>query len=250
MGSLDNKVAIITGAGSGMGRAAALLFAREGASVIVADIKPTDGEAVAADIRASGGQAGVVQADVSRAEDCRRMVATAVETFGQLNVLVNNAGFAIPKSAEDMTEDEWGLQLDVNLKGVWLGCKYAIPELRKAGGGAIVCTASTVAEVGSPLAPAYSAAKAGVLLLAKSLALAHARENIRVNCIMPGPTQTHFFDRAQGLDAARERLGPVMPMGRMAAPDEMARAMLFLASDAASYITGVGLPVDGGYLAQ
>lgn len=249
MGRLEGKSTIITGASSGMGKAAAALFGREGARLVLGDINATDGESVAAAVRQAGGEAVFVHVDVTRAADWQRLVATAVDTYGRLDVLVDNVGIWVGGRLEEMTEEEYARQMDVNLKGVWLGMKYAIPALREAGGGAIVCTASTSAFGGSPMAPLYSASKGAVLMLARSAALYLAKDNIRVNCVCPGATQTNFLGDTPA-EIVHERFVPTIPLGRMGKAEDQAQAMLYLASDESSFVTGSQVIVDGGFLAQ
>lgn len=187
---LSNKVALITGAGSGIGRESALLFASEGAQIVVVDVNDAAGQATVAQIEEAGGQAFYINADISRAGDCERMVQAAEERFGKLNVLFNNAGISHARDDDAITteEDVWDLTMLINLKGVFLGCKYGIPALRRAGGGSIINTASFVAVLGAATPQlAYTASKGGVLAMTRELATIHARENIRVNALCPGP---------------------------------------------------------------
>lgn len=250
---LAGKVAIITGAGSGIGRAAALLFAREGASIVAADIAVEPGEETAALIREAGGQALFVRTDVSNPSEVQAMVQTAVATYGRLDILFNNAGITIPATATDTSEEIWDKTIEVNLKSVMFGCKYAIPEMIKSGGGAIVNTASMLGLVASPRQAPYCAAKGGVVMLTKQIAADYARENIRVNCICPSevntPLHRRFIEESPDPEATRRALLARIPLGRVAEPEEIAAAALFLASDDSSYITGVALPVDGGLTA-
>ncbi|MBI2760503.1 MAG: glucose 1-dehydrogenase [Chloroflexi bacterium] len=255
MGVLDGKVAIITGAGSGMGRETALLFAREGAHVVAADVADGIGGETVSLIEQAGGTARFVHADVSRAADMKALVQAAVDTFGRLDIMFNNAGIegdaGVPTA--DCTEENWDRIMGVNLKGVFLGMKYAIPELIRAGGGVIISTASLAGLVGVPGMPAYTASKGGVVQLTKAAALEYASQNIRVNCICPGAVTTAMTARLaeQYRATGRQRLTGVRnPMSRSADPNEIAQVALFLASDASSYMTGVALPVDGGSYAQ
>lgn len=251
---LADKVAIITGAGSGIGRATAILFAQEGAKVVVADIVEGVGEETVAQIKEAGGEAIFVRADVSKASDVENMIQTAVDTYGQLNILYNNAGLTIPAMVTEATEEVWQRTLDVNLKGVMLGCKYAIPEMQKQGGGSIVNTASMLGLVASPRQAPYCAAKGGVVLLTMQVAIDYAAHNIRVNCICPSevntPMHRKFVEESPDPEATRKRLMERIPLNRVAEPEEIAKAALFLASDDSSYITGVALPVDGGLTAM
>ena len=195
---LESKVALITGAGSGIGRATAELFAKEGAKVIVADYNAESSQLTVRSIKESGGQATFVQADVSKAIDAERMVRAAVNTYGRLDILHNNAGiFVKPTPAHELTEDVWDRVFDINIKGVWLGCKYAIPELIKAGGGAIVNTASMAGIRGRPYTSAYCASKGAVVMFTKTLAIELAPYNIRVNCICPGAVNTPFLNSSR-----------------------------------------------------
>lgn len=247
----DNKVAVVTGAGSGIGRATALRFAREGARVVAADKNGDSARQTVATIQDTGGQATALAVDVARAADVEAMITSAVEAYGRIDVLHNNAGvFPRGRPVTDWDEETWDSVMAVNLKGVWLGCKYAIPELIRAGGGAIVNTASLAGLRGRPFHALYVASKGGVVMLTKSLALELAPYNIRVNCICPGGTDTPMV-RPPNLtdDQVAERRRPTLqglPMQRMAQPEEMAAAVLYLASDDASYVNGHALVVDGG----
>lgn len=249
---LENRVALITGAGSGIGRQAALLFAGEGAAVVVADLVPQGGEETVRLVQAEGGRALYVQADVARGADCERMVRAAEETFGKLDVLFNNAGIShIDDGDAISTEEEvWDLTMQVNLKGVFLGCKYGIPALRRAGGGSIINTASFVALLGAATPQlAYTASKGGVLALTRELAAVHAREKIRVNALCPGPLRTELLMKYLDTEEKRQRRLVHIPMGRFGEAVEIARAALFLASEESSYLTGTAFTVDGGITA-
>ena len=249
---LEGKVALITGAGSGIGREAALLFAREGASVVVAEVADDAGRKTAADIEEAGGRAHFVHADVSRGDDVRAMVEEAEKTYGRLNVLFNNAG-VFPDadgSVLDTEEDTWDFVLRVNLKGIFLGCKYGIPALLRAGGGSIVNTASFVALMGAATPQiAYTASKGGVLALTREVAIEFARKGIRVNALCPGPVDTPLLQELFRDPERRARRLVHIPMGRLARADEVAKAALFLASDESSYINGAAFTVDGGITA-
>jgi len=246
---LKNKVALITGGASGIGRESSLLFAREGASVVVVDIHDEAGEKTVKDIEAGGRQGFFVHADVSRATDCENMVRVTEETFGKLNILFNNAGIMHSKDDDAMATDEevWDLTLAINLKGVFLGCKYGIPALRRAGGGSIINTASFVAFLGAATPQvAYTASKGGVLAMSRELAVVHARENIRVNALCPGPLHTELLMKFLDTEKKKQRRLVHIPVGRFGQAEEIARAALFLASDDSSYMTGSALTVDGG----
>jgi len=248
MGKLDGKVALITGAGSGIGRATAILFAREGAKVAVADCIPKGGQETVAMIKEEGHEAIYIEVDVSRAADAERMVKSVVETYGRLDILHNNAGiYQEATSVADLEEEEWDRVININLKGAFLGSKYAIPVMVGQGGGVIINTASTAGIVGnSP--PAYSASKGGVIQLTKSMALVQARQNIRVNCICPGATETPLSTHNLPVDAeAREAFAQMLPGGRWIQPEEVVQAALYLASDNSSSVIGAALVVDRGY---
>ncbi len=249
---LDGKVALITGAGSGIGRESALLFASEGAAVVVVDIEDRGGEETVAAVKACGGRAVYVHADVAKADDCARMVASAEGAFGRLNVLFNNAGIMHGRDDDAVSTDEaiWDLTMAVNAKGVFLGCKYGIPALRRAGGGSIINTASFVAVMGAATPQiAYTASKGAVLALTRELAVVHARENIRVNALCPGPLRTELLMKFLDTEEKRRRRLVHIPLGRFGLAQEIARAALFLASDESSFITGTDFLVDGGITA-
>ena len=249
---LENKVALITGSGSGIGRESALLFAKEGASVVVADVNDNGGAETVALIEGAGGKAVYVHADVSKAADCAQMVQVAEETFGKLHVLFNNAGIMLHDDDDAVKTEEsvWDLTMAVNLKGVYLGCKYGIPALRHAGGGSIINTASFVALMGAATPQlAYTASKGGVLSMTRELAVIHARENIRVNALCPGPLHTELLMSFLNTDAKKQRRLVHLPMGRFGEAKEMAYAALYLASDESSYVTGTEFMVDGGLTA-
>jgi NAD(P)-dependent dehydrogenase (short-subunit alcohol dehydrogenase family) len=252
---LKEKAALITGAASGIGRATALLFGQEGAKVMCADVNGEGAERIARQIADTGGEAASVQVDVAREAEVQRMVRDTVERWGRIDILYNNAGIGTGGPVTQVSEEEWDRLIDINLKGVFLGCKHAIPEMLKTGGGAIVNTASDAGLRGSAWLSTYCASKGGVVLLTKSLAVEWAQQGIRVNCVCPGVIRTPILDpfikQAQEAfgttpDATWERLAAVHPIGRVGEPEEVARAVLFLASDEASFITGVALPVDGG----
>ena len=249
---LQGKVALITGAGNGIGRETALLFAAEGAQVVVVDVNRTAGEVVVREIEAAGGQAIFAQADVSKAADCEAMVQAAENSFGKLNVLFNNAGIMHGDDDNAVTTEEsvWDLTMAINLKGVFLGCKYGIPALKRAGGGSIINTASFVALLGAATPQlAYTASKGGVLAMTRELAVIHARENIRVNALCPGPLRTELLMNFLNTDAKKQRRLVHVPMGRFGEAKEIAYAALYLASDESSYVTGTEFMVDGGITA-
>ena len=249
---LPNKVALITGGGSGIGRETSLLFAREGAAVVVVDVVDDAGRQTVDQITADGGRASYVHADVSSATDGAAMVAHAEHAFGRLDVLFNNAG--IMHSSDDdaiaTSQDTWDLTMAINVHGVFLGCKYGIPALRRAGGGSIINTASFVAKLGAATPQiAYTASKGAVLAMTRELAVIHARENIRVNALCPGPLKTPLLMSFLDTDAKRHRRLVHIPMGRFGEASEIAQAALFLASDDSSYVTGATFLVDGGITA-
>lgn len=249
---LKDKVALITGAGSGIGRESALLFAAEGAKVVVVDVNDEGGLDTVSRVQTQGGEAVFVHADVSSAADCESMVWTAEDTFGQLNVLFNNAGIMHSNDDDAVNTDEsvWDLTMAVNLKGVFLGCKYGIPALRRAGGGSIINTASFVALMGAATPQvAYTASKGGVLAMTRELAIVHARQNIRVNALCPGPLHTELLMKFLNTEAKKQRRLVHIPMGRFGLAKEMAQAALFLASDESAFMTGAEFVVDGGITA-
>lgn len=249
---LANKVALITGAGSGIGRETALLFAKEGAAIVAVDINDEAGEETARMAGTVGGEAIYVHADVSSADACAAMVRAAEERFGKLNVLFNNAGIMHSRDDDAInTEEEiWDLTMAVNLKGVFLGCKYGIPALRRAGGGSIINTASFVALLGAATPQlAYTTSKGGVLAMTRELAVIHARENIRVNALCPGPLRTELLMKFLDTEAKRQRRLVHIPMGRFGEAREMAYAALYLASDESAFVTGTEFTVDGGITA-
>jgi NAD(P)-dependent dehydrogenase (short-subunit alcohol dehydrogenase family) len=255
-GRLDGKVALITGAGSGIGREASLLFAREGAAVVAVDLDGVAAGDTVGRIRDAsvGGDdaATAVTADVASSEQCAAMVAAAEDAYGHLDVLFNNAGVMLPSDDDALTTDEatWDTTMDVNAKGVFLGCKHGIPALRRAGGGSIVNVASFVAKVGAATPQvAYTASKGAVLALTRELAVVHAREGIRVNALCPGPLRTELLMSVLDTEEKRRRRLVHVPMGRFGEAAEIARAALFLASDESSYMTGSELLVDGGLTA-
>ncbi len=251
-GRLAGRVALVTGGASGIGREAVTAFAREGARVLVVDASAEAGEEAAHAVVAEGGEAAFARADVAVAGDVEAAVRTARERFGALHVIFNNAGIfpdgdGLPEETDEAVFDR---VVNVNLKGVFFGCKYGIPALRDAGGGSIVNTASFVALMGAATAQiAYTASKGGVLAMTREIAVAHAREGIRANALCPGPVQTPLLEQLLADPAARARRLVHVPMGRLAEASEIARAALFLASEESSYVNGATFVVDGGITA-
>lgn len=249
---LRDKVALITGGGSGIGRESALLFASEGAAVVVVDIDGAAAARVAGEVRDAGGRATDFAADVASATACEGMVRHAEDSFGALHILFNNAGIMLSADDDAVNTDEaiWDKTMAVNLKGVFLGCKYGIPALRRAGGGSIINTASFVALLGAATPQlAYTASKGGVLALTRELAIVHAREKIRVNALCPGPLRTELLMKFLDTEAKRQRRLVHIPMGRFGEAKEMAQAALYLASGESSFVTGAEFVVDGGITA-
>ena len=242
MGRLQDKVAIVTGAGSGIGREAAILFAQEGAKVVGVDCITEGGEETIKMIKEAGDEAIFVYADVSKTEDVKKMVKTAVDTYGRLDVLFSNAGIAPSESLKDWTEEKFERVIATNLKGVILGMKYAIPEMLKAGGGSIINTASMTADRAIPNFTSYTASKGGIVAVTRAVAVEYATQNIQVNCINPGVIATKLVLEAQN----PEEIKPAIPMRRLGEPKEVACVALFLASGEASFITGQTIVVDGG----
>jgi len=259
MGRVQGKVAIVTGGRKGLGRASAILLAKEGAKVVITDRKAEGAQDVLEDIRQSGGAAIFVQQDVSKEEDWQRIMKEAVDRFGKLDVLVNNAGVGAGKSIEDITLEEWRWVMSVNLDGVFLGTKYAIEAMRKNGGGSIINMSSIEGMVGDSRMVAYDASKGGLRTLTKSAALHCAKRgyNIRINTVHPGFIDTDMvrgFLKAQAkngdVEAARKALERLHPVGHLGEPEDVAYAVLYLASDESKFATGSELVIDGGYTAQ
>ena len=250
MARLKDKVAIITGGGSGIGRATCLLFAREGAKVVVADYVVEGGNETVRQISAANGQAVFVQADVSKSADVQNMIGAAVRNYGRVDILFNNAGIEGPSTKlANLKEEDWDRVIAIDLTSVYLGMKYVIPEMIKQGGGVILSTASVAGLVGFQGSGAYAAAKAGVINLTRLAALEYADKNIRVNCICPGVIETPMVERVMG-GRPRERIVRSEPIGRLGRPEDIANAALFLASDESSFATGAPFIIDGGYVAR
>jgi len=250
MARLKDKVAIITGGGSGIGRATCLLFARERAKVVVADYIADGGNETVRQISTADGQAVFVQADVSKSADVRNMIGAAVRNYGRVDILFNNAGIEGPSTKlANLKEEDWDRVIAIDLTSVYLGMKYVIPEMIKQGGGVIISTASVAGLVGFQGSGAYAAAKAGVINLTRLAALEYADKNIRVNCICPGVIETPMVERVMG-GRPRERVVRSEPIGRLGRPEDIANAALFLASDESSFATGAPFIIDGGYVAR
>ena len=250
---LQGKTAVITGGASGIGRATALLFAREGAAVTIVDINQAAGHEVEREISLAGGRAIFEQADVTRASDCLRVIERTVREFGGVDVLFNNAGIIRRASVTEISEDDWDAVMAVNVKSIFLLSREVIPIMAKAGGGSIVNTASGWGLAGGARAAAYCASKGAVVLLTKAMAIDHGGQKIRVNCICPGDTDTAMLrGEARQLGEAENRFlsdAAKRPLSRLGKPEEIAQAALWLASDASSFVTGTALVVDGGGLA-
>lgn len=251
MGRLDGKVALISGGARGQGATEARLFAREGAKVVFGDILDEAGRQVEAEMRAAGGEATYVHLDVTNEDHWRTAVDSAVQRYDKLNILVNNAGILLRKAIEEMTVEEWDRIMAINLKGVFLGTKYAIPAMRRAGGGSIINISSTAGLVGSPGgSSAYIATKGGVRLFTKATAIQHAKDKIRCNSVHPGPIATEMIkDTLENPDLWAQRLRR-LPLGRAGTPEDVAYGVLYLASDESSYVTGSELVIDGGTTAE
>ncbi|WNG16695.1 SDR family oxidoreductase [Cystobacter fuscus] len=251
-GRLEGKAALVTGSGSGIGRATALLFAREGARVIVSDVNVSGAEETVAAIQKKGGQARFIRCDVSKSTEVEALIRGTVEAFGRLDCAVNNAGIpGVIGPTGDYPEEAWNRVIATNLTGVWLCMKQEIQQMLKQGGGCIANTASVAGLVGFPMSPAYTAAKHGVVGLTKTAALEYAKANIRINAVCPGLVRTPMITDSTSKNPQLEQaLIADEPVGRMADPEEIAEALVWLCSGAASFITGAALPVDGGVIAR
>ena len=250
---LKNKIAIITGANSGIGEATAMLFAREGAKVVVCARRPDAGQETVDKIKAEGNEAILAKCDVAKKEDIYAAVDLAVKTWGGVDIAMNNAGMALVKNVEETTDDEWDQVMNTNVKSIFHMSKAVIPHMRKRGGGAIINVASQLAMVAAPNFAVYTAGKGAILNFTRALALDHAKDNIRVNCLCPGAVATPLllnqFKGQDGPQGGLQDLINMHPLGRLGKPEEQATAALFLASDASAFMTGAPLVVDGGYIA-
>jgi len=249
---LQGKVALISGAGAGIGRASALVFAQQGCRVVVADLNEKAGHETVSMVKAQGGEATFVRADVSKEKDNEEMVKVAVRAYGKLNILFNNAGIMHPddNGAIDTDEKIWDLTMNINAKGVFLGCKHGIPAILRSGGGSVINVASFVAIIGAATSQvAYTASKGAVLSLTRELAVIHAKQNLRVNALCPGPLKTELLMSFLNTEEKRQRRLVHIPMGRFGEAEEIAKSALFLASDDSSYVTGSTFLVDGGITA-
>ncbi len=250
---LHGKIAVVTGAASGIGRATALLFAREGASVVLTDVNESAGHAAAGEITRHGGRAIFEPADVTRAVDCQRVVERAVHDLGGIHILFNNAGIIRRASVVELSETDWDRVMAVNVKAIFLMCRLVIPIMASAGGGSIINTASGWGLAGGARAAVYCASKGAVVLLTKAMAIDHGPQNIRVNCICPGDTDTAMLqNEARQLGEPNHKFlaeSARRPLGRVGKPEEIAQAALYLAGDASTFVTGTALVVDGGGLA-
>src|SRR3981081_1725415 len=252
-GKVSGKVALITGAASGIGRATSLLFAREGAAIALADVNAAAGQRVADEIAQAGGRAFFELVDVTRVADCQRLVERAIREFGRIDILCTSAGIIRRATVLDLSEDEWDRVMAVNVKSIYLLSREVIPHMQKAGGGTIINTASGWGLTGGAKAAVYCASKGAVVLLTKAMAVHHGPQHIRVNCICPGDTDTGMLrEEARQLGEENSRFlaeAAKRPLGRVGAPEEIAQAALYLSSDASSFVTGTALVVDGGGLA-
>ena len=248
---LEGKVAIISGGARGMGAVEAKLFAKEGAGVVIGDVLENEGRQVEAEINETGGRAVFMSLDVTSQSDWQAVVSTAVERFGRLDILVNNAGISARGGIDETSLEDWNRVMDINAKGVFLGTKTAIPEMRKVGGGSIINISSQLGLVATPASsPAYQASKGAVRLLTKATATQYASEGIRANSVHPGPIVTAMTAEARADPERRRQQMSYIPLGRYGEPEEVANGVLYLASDESSYVTGSELVIDGGWTAQ
>lgn len=255
MGRVEGKVTVVTGAALGIGHATAILLAREGAKVAVTDILTEQGQHVVEEITASGGEARFWRLDTSDEQSVSETLAAVVDTYGRLDVLVNNAGISgVNKPTDEISLEEWNRVISINLSGVFLCTKHAIPYLRRSGGGSIINLSSIYGLVGAPDAPPYHAAKGGVRLMSKTDALLYAADNIRVNSVHPGfiwtPMVEHFLAEQGDPDVLRRAVDELHPIGHMGEPDDIAYGIVYLASDESKFVTGSELVIDGGYTAH
>jgi len=252
-GEFDGKIALVTGAASGMGRATARLFAAKGTKVVVADVDEKGGVATVEGIRANGGEAIFLKTDVSKSDQVRRMVEKTVETYGKLDIAYNNAGLGrgIGVPTADYKEEDWDITLSINLKGVWLCMKYEIQQmLKQESRGVIVNTASVSGLSPHPADPAYVSSKFGCVGLTKTAALEYAKAGIRINCVCPGPIKTALFEKVEAaIPGSSAAAKGIVPMGRVGEPEEVAEAVVWLCSDSASFITALAMSIDGGQVA-
>jgi NAD(P)-dependent dehydrogenase (short-subunit alcohol dehydrogenase family) len=246
---LRNKVAVITGSGGAIGSVTAKKYAKEGAKVLVTDINVEGGQQTVKEIKRKGGEALFIKADIAKVSECEKIINSAFNSFGRIDVLFNNAGIELVKMMHEYTEEDYDRVVDINLKGSFFCTRYALPEMMKQGGGCIINMGSIAAFMGFEKIPSYCAAKGALVNLTRYIALEYARYNIRCNCICPGAVATDMMNRfmTQHPDLAQKGIDN-HPMGRLATPEEIADAAVFLASDEATFITGISLPVDGGYL--
>lgn len=248
---LKDKVALITGGSSGIGRAVALAWAREGAKVVVSDVDRGGGEETVGQVRTAGGEAIFIAADVGKPEECEALVRGAVEKFGRLDIACNNAGIGGPQApTADYPLDGWAQVIDINLSGVFYGMKYQLPAMLKNGGGAIINMASILGAVGFAGAPAYAAAKHGVVGLTQTAALEYSAQGVRINAVGPGFIHTPMISALEDNKAVNDMLVAAHPIGRLGRAEEVAELVLWLSSDKASFVTGAYYPVDGGYIAR
>ena len=247
---LEGKVALISGGARGMGAVEAKLFATEGAKVVIGDVLEAEAKGVEAEINESGGECVFIRLDVTAAVNWQAAVDLAVGRFGRLDILVNNAGISNRATLEDTSDEAWDRMLDINAKGVFLGTRHAIPAMRDSGGGSIINISSIYGLIGSRTSAAYHASKGAVRLLTKATAIQHASENIRCNSVHPGFIQTPMTEVSFSDEEHRERLIANTPLGRVGVPEDIAKGVLYLASDESSYVTGAELVIDGGFTAQ